>query len=132
MSEAIKTFFSPSVLGPEIFYGSSVALFLIGLYMVLVKKNLVKIAIGLTFIESGVNLFLISIGYVWGKTAPILNKTLMMGTPSKEVVDPVPQALVLTAIVIGVAVTAMALSIVIVIHDKYGTLNISKIKELKW
>ncbi len=132
MSEALRTFFSPQILGPEIFYGSSVGLFLIGLYMILVKKNLVKIVIGLSFIESGVNLFLISLGYVWGKTAPILNKPELMKEPVKYAVDPVPQALVLTAIVIGVAVTAMALSIVIVLHDKYGTLDISKIKELKW
>jgi multicomponent Na+:H+ antiporter subunit C len=47
-------------------------------------------------------------------------------------VDPVPQALVLTAIVIGVAVTALALTIVIRLHDHHKTLDISKIRELKW
>ncbi len=132
MSEAIRNFFSPQILGPEVFYGSAVALILIGLYMILVKKNLVKLVLGLGFVESGVNLFLISLGYVWNKTAPILNKPELMQNPVGYTVDPVPQALVLTAIVIGVAVTAMALSIVIVIYEKYGTLDISKIKELKW
>ncbi|RKZ01137.1 MAG: cation:proton antiporter [Candidatus Hydrothermota bacterium] len=123
---------NPEALGKVIFYGSSIALFLIGLYIILVKRNLIKLILGLTFIESGVNLFLVSIGYVWGRTAPILNKPELMETPSKLAVDPVPQALVLTAIVIGVAVTAMALAIAMLIYDKYGTLNISKIKELKW
>lgn len=120
------------MIGQTIFYGGSFGLIAIGLYIILAKKNLLRIVIGLSFIESGVNLFLISIGYIFGRTAPILSKPELLKNPGKMAVDPVPQALVLTAIVIGVAVMAMALSIVVRIYKHYGTLNIHKIKELRW
>ncbi len=112
-----------------IYYVAAISLILIGIYAVLVKKNMIKIVLGLTLIDSGVNILLVSLGYVKDKTAPIFsNPTLTAG----DMVDPVPQALVLTAIVIGVAVTALALSIVIRIYDHHKTLNINKIRELKW
>ncbi len=111
------------------YYIASGGLILIGLYIVLVKKNLIKIIIGLTFIETGVNILLISIGYVKGRTAPIFSKP---GINPADVVDPVPQALVLTAIVIGVAVLALVLSIVIKVYEHNKTLNVNKIKGLKW
>jgi len=80
-------------------------------------------------VQSIVHLLLIAIGYVKDKTAPIFsNPALKPG----DMVDPVPQALVLTAIVIGVAVTALALTIVIRLYDHHKTLNINKIRELKW
>jgi multisubunit Na+/H+ antiporter MnhC subunit len=69
---------------------------------------------------------------VWGKTAPILSNRALLENPSAKAVDPVPQALVLTAIVIGVAVLALALSIVMRIYETHGTLNVDKIKELRW
>jgi len=72
---------------------------------------------------------LISIGYVKGRTAPIFSKP---GINPADVVDPVPQALVLTAIVIGVAVLALVLSIVIKVYEHNKTLNVNKIKGLKW
>jgi len=112
-----------------IYYLGSFGLIFIGLYIAAVKKNLIKIIMGLSLVDTGVNLFLISIGYIKGGTAPIFSKPgLMPGT----MVDPVPQALVLTAIVIGVAVLALALSLIIKVYYHYGTLNIRKIKELKW
>ncbi|RLF90603.1 cation:proton antiporter [Thermococci archaeon] len=109
------------------YYFGAIALILIGLYAVLVKKNLLKILVGLSIMETGVNLLLISIGYVSGKSAPILSEGI---TPS-QAVDPIPQALVLTAIVIGVATTAMALSVAIILYEKYGTLNIEEIRRLR-
>ncbi|MFA4645705.1 NADH-quinone oxidoreductase subunit K [Pyrococcus kukulkanii] len=109
------------------YYFGAIALILIGLYTVLVKKNLLKILVGLSIMETGVNLLLISIGYVSGKSAPILSEGI---TPS-QAVDPIPQALVLTAIVIGVATTAMALSVAIILYEKYGTLNIEEIRRLR-
>ena len=111
------------------YYIASGGLILIGLYIVLVKTNLIKIVIGLHFIETGVNILLISIGYVRGRTAPIFSKP---GINPADVVDPVPQALVLTTIVIGVAVLALALSIVIKVYEYNKTLNVNKIKGLKW
>ncbi|ALV63740.1 putative Na(+) H(+) antiporter subunit C [Thermococcus sp. 2319x1] len=109
------------------YYFASIALILIGFYAVLVKRNVLKMLVGLSIMETGVNLLLISVGYVSGKSAPILSEGI---TPDKAV-DPIPQALVLTAIVIGVATTAMALSVVINLYEKYKTLNVEEIRRLR-
>ncbi len=112
-----------------IFYISGILLILIGMYAVLTKKNIIKIIIGLSIVDSGINLLLIAIGYVNDGTAPIFsNETLK----AVDMVDPVPQALVLTAIVIGLGVTAVALALVIRLYDHHKTLNINKIRKLKW
>ncbi len=104
-----------------------ILLFLIGLYGVITKRNLIKIVIGLAIMEYSVNLFLIVIGYVRGGTAPILSGDVV----DRVFVDPLPQALVLTAIVIGLATTALLLAIAIRIYKRYGTFNIREIKNLK-
>ncbi len=111
-------------------FGASILLILIGLYAVLTKHSLIKIVIGLSIIDGGIHLLLISIGYLKNGTAPIFS-------PGYEdaagiMVDPVPQALVLTAIVIGFAVTAVALSLVIRLFRHHHTLEIDEIKNLKW
>jgi len=99
-----------------------VALILIGLYAVIFKRNLIKMVIGITIIESGVNLFLITLGYREGSIAPIYTSS-----PGGIMALPVPQALTLTSIVIGVAVLALMLSLVIHIYRHYGTLDVRKI-----
>lgn len=111
-----------------IMFAGVLLLIIIGLFGALTKKNLIKILIALGIADSGINLFFITIGYVTGKTAPIFSK---QGLTPSAMVDPVPQALVLTAIVIGVAVLALGLSIVIRVYEHYGTLNVSKIKKLR-
>jgi len=98
------------------------ALVLIGLYAVIFKRNLIKMVIGITLIESGVNLFLITLGYREGSIAPIYTSS-----PGGIMALPVPQALTLTSIVIGVAVLALMLSLVIHIYRHYGTLDVRKI-----
>ena len=118
-----------NLLVDHIHYVGCFALVLIGFYIVLVKSNFIKVIIGINLIGTGVNLFLISVGYIRGGTAPIFSEATEAG---REMVDPVPQALVLTAIVIGVSVLALALSVAIRLHGHYGTLNLRKIKELKW
>jgi len=112
-----------------VYYIGCFGLILIGLYIILVKSNLIKVIIGLSILDTGVNLFLISIGYISKGTAPIFSKP---GIEAKNMVDPVPQALVLTAIVIGVAVLALALSLTIKLYQHYGTLNLRKIRGQKW
>ncbi len=112
-----------------IYYATSILLILIGMYAVLVKKNLIKIVIGLSIVDNGIHLLLIAIGYVKDGTAPIFSKPDLSAS---QMVDPVPQALVLTAIVIGLAVTAVALSLIIRLYDHHKTLNINKIRKLKW
>lgn len=112
------------------FFGGSILLILVGLFGVLTKRNLIKIVIGLSLMDTGVNLLLVSLGYVSNGKAPIL--TSIVNSSTETFVDPIPQALVLTAIVIGVAILALALSIVIKIYQKYHTLDISRIRGLKW
>jgi multicomponent Na+:H+ antiporter subunit C len=111
----------------SVYYFGAISLVLIGLYAVLVKKNVLKMLIGLSIMETGVNLLLVSIGYISGRSAPILSE----GIGPNQAVDPIPQALVLTAIVIGVATTAMALSVAIILHERYGTLNVEEIRRLR-
>ncbi len=123
------------------FFITAVVVILIGLYGALVKRSLIKVVIGLSVFDSGVNLLLISIGYLTSGTAPIYSPGLLKDMPltvenikklSEGMVDPVPQALVLTAIVIGFGVTAVALSLVIRLYRHHKTLNIDEIKNLKW
>lgn len=103
----------------------------IGLYAILFKRNLIKIAIGITIVEAGVNLFLITLGYREDGVAPIYTHL----PPGVEIpgglVLPVPQALTLTSIVIGVAILALILSLVIKIYRHYGTLDATQIRRLK-
>ncbi len=105
-----------------------ILLLIIGFFGALTKRNLIKILIALGIADTGVNLFFITIGYISGKTAPIFSKN---GLTASQMVDPVPQALVLTAIVIGVAVLALGLSIIIRVYEHYGTLNVSRIKRMR-
>ena len=116
-------------LNNYVYYIGAFGLIFIGLYIILVKRNLIKVIIGLSILDTGVNLFLISVGYISKGTAPIFSKP---GLDPARMVDPVPQALVLTAIVIGVAVLALALSLAIRLYHHYGTLNLRKIKEQRW
>jgi multicomponent Na+:H+ antiporter subunit C len=102
-------------------YLAVVGLIIIGLSAVLFKKNLIKIIIGITIIQSGVNLFLITLGYREGSIAPIWTSS-----PGGIMAFPVPQALTLTSIVIGVAVTALMLSLVIHLYRHHGTLDVRK------
>lgn len=109
----------------EIPYVVVMILFCLGIYTIVTQKNLIKIVIGLTIVESSLILLLILISYKPGGTAPILDKGYEL------VVDPIPQALALTAIVIGGSVTAVMLTLVIKIHKRYGTLNVDEIRKLK-
>lgn len=111
------------------YYIGAFGLIFIGLFIMLVKHNLIKVIIGLSILETGVNLFLISVGYIRAGTAPIFSKP---GIKVERMVDPVPQALVLTAIVIGVAVLALALTLAIRLYHHYGVLDLRKIKEQRW
>lgn len=118
-----------SFLRNYIYYIGAFGLVFIGLFIMLGKRNLIKVIIGLSILETGINLFLIAVGYISRGTAPIFTKP---GVEDGPMVDPVPQALVLTAIVIGVAVLALALSLAIRLYQHYGVLDLRQIKEQKW
>lgn len=102
-------------------------LFSIGVYCIVRKRNIIKIIIGLGIIEYAVNLFLILIGYRMRGRAPILAKDQEI----LNMVDPLPQAMVLTTIVIGLAGIIIVVSLALRIYEKYGTFDITKIRRLK-
>lgn len=106
-------------------------LFGIGLYAVVVKKNLIKIIVGVVIMEYSMNLFLVLIGYRKGGVAPIIDKETVVEEFVRLSVDPLPQAMVLTSIVIGLGVIALMVSVCIRLYEKYGTFDITKIKGLR-
>ncbi|MGC9512142.1 MAG: sodium:proton antiporter [Fidelibacterota bacterium] len=102
-------------------------LILLGLYALLTRDNLLRIIIGFSLSNTGVHLIIVSLGYLKNRTAPILNDTMIAAGPETQIVDPLPQALVLTAIVIGFAITAFLLVFALRIYQTYGTLSLSKL-----
>ena len=110
-------------------YIASFFLIALGFYTIITKYNLIKTVIGLSICDYGVNLLIISIGYNPGGTAPIFTPGEL--TAASYFVDPIPQALTLTSIVIGACVTAMSLALVIKLHESYGTLDTREIRRLR-
>lgn len=95
--------------------------------IILLKRNMIKIAMGIGILESAVNLFLVTLGYRSGGIAPIYTNA----PDAAQMVMPTVQAMTLTNIVIGVATTALLLVFVMVIYKKYGTVNTDKMRRLK-
>jgi multisubunit Na+/H+ antiporter MnhC subunit len=106
----------------------SMSLFTIGLYGVFSQKNLVKVLVSFAMMESALFLFFIGLHYKAGLTAPIVDNNIKTFT---NMVDPVPQAMILTTIVIGLAILALGLSFGIEYFKLTGTNDISKMNELK-
>ncbi len=99
----------------------------IGLYMIVASQNLVKQVIGLNLFQTAVFLFFISSAYVVGGQVPIIPKDA-----SGTFVSPLPHVIILTAIVVGVAMTAVALALIVRIYDEYGSLNEAVIREVRF
>ena len=113
-------------------YIASVLLIVLGLFTVCVKKDLIKVVLGLGILDYGVNLLIVSFGFNDGGTAPIFTiSDLLNGASSQYFVDPVPQALTLTSIVIGACMTAMTLSLIMMLKKQYGTLQSDEIRRLR-
>lgn len=110
----------------QYYYLASFVLFFIGFYTVITRKNLIKKIIGINVMDTAVFLFFISMGSVKNGTAPIV----IFGKKAMYV-NPLPQALVLTGIVVAVSTTGFGLALIAKIYEKYGTLDISKILEMK-
>jgi len=96
-----------------VFYVSSIILFLVGIYCVSVKKNLIKIVIGLIIMEYALNLFIVTVGYRGNS------------------VDPQPQVMALTLITVGLATTIILTAIAMRIYQRYGTFDITEMRKLK-
>ena len=103
----------------------------IGFYTIGFKRNLIKVVIGIEILEGAVNLFLVALGYVKGGYAPIYTLAPPEAANPQNMVLPTPQALTLTSIVIGVAVSALMLAFAVNIYKHYGTLDVTKIRRLK-
>ncbi|MGN0981525.1 MAG: sodium:proton antiporter [Candidatus Limivicinus sp.] len=110
-------------------YIVSFFLIALGLYAIVTKYNLIKTVIGMGIMDYGVNLLIISIGYNPGGTAPIFTESEL--TAASYFVDPIPQALTLTSIVIGACITAMSLALVVKLEEQYGTLDTREIRRLR-
>ena len=108
-------------------YVTVVLLLAIWLYMMIASPNLVKKVIGLNLFQSAIFLFFIAMAYVDGGSVPVIPTE---GGAVGEYASPLPQVIVLTAIVVGVSLTAVALALIVRLYAAYGTLNEETIREV--
>lgn len=107
-------------------YAASIVLFLIGLYAVIAKDNLIKKFMGLNIMETAIFAFIVALGVVDGGGAPIMGEGA-----HAPFTNPIPQALILTGIVVAVSTTALALSLIIRIYQQCGTIEADELRELE-
>jgi multicomponent Na+:H+ antiporter subunit C len=112
-------------------YSLCLLLILIGLYGVVASRQTVKIVISLVILQHGVHLLLLLIGYREGGSPPIVDPGMALSSFSGGSVDPLPQALVLTAIVIGLGVLALMVALCVRLYERYGTFDITEIRRLR-
>ncbi len=108
-----------------ILYSGAIGLVAIGAAGMVLCNHLFRMILALAIAEAGANLLLLLAGYRWDAVAPIL----LSGQASGPMVDPVPQAMVLTAIVIGVGIQALAVALLLRVHRAYGTLDVRELHE---
>jgi multicomponent Na+:H+ antiporter subunit C len=106
-------------------------LILIGFYGALTRRNLLHMIVSFAIADTGVNVVIVAIGYLRGRTAPILDAAVPAADAVQRVIDPVPQALVLTAIVIGVGITALMLAYAYKLYEKRRSLDIAHFTDLR-
>jgi multicomponent Na+:H+ antiporter subunit C len=116
-------------------YFAAAGLFCIGLWAVLTRRNLIKIVMGLSLMESSMYLLLVSMAYRKGGTAPVL-LDLPEGRSVDSVVqgavaDPVLQNFCITAVIIGVAVTGVFLAVVVRVAQHYRTLDADEVRAMR-
>ncbi|MEM9554990.1 MAG: cation:proton antiporter subunit C [Acidobacteriota bacterium] len=115
-------------VSPGLFnYWAVIVLMMTGLYVVMAKPNLVKKVLGLMLFQVSVIMLYITLGKVRGGTVPIL----IDDAPDAVYSNPLPHVLMLTAIVVGLATTALALALVVRIHEEYGTLEEDEIRDIE-
>jgi multisubunit Na+/H+ antiporter MnhC subunit len=106
-----------------VLYAGAIGLLAIGAAGMVLSNHLFRMLLALVIMEAGANLLLVLSGFRAGAVAPILGAA----EPSAVMVDPVPQVLVLTAIVIGVGVQALAVGVLIRVYRVYGTLDVREL-----
>jgi multisubunit Na+/H+ antiporter MnhC subunit len=104
----------------------------IGLWGILSRRHIIRMIIGFSILDTGIHMLLVAVGYRSEGTAPIFDEALQASEALARSVDPVPSALVLTAIVIGLAVTALMLSYAVRMIQNKTKLFTDEHKELKW
>lgn len=112
------------LLASHYYYLGSFLLLGVGAYVLIAAPNLVKKVIGMNVLQTGIFLFFIAAAYVEGANPPVL-------TNEAPYVSPLPHVLILTAIVVGVSLTAVALGLVVRIYDEYGTLREDVLREVR-
>jgi multicomponent Na+:H+ antiporter subunit C len=112
-------------------YWIYVVLMMIGFYAMIGKRNLVKKLLGMNIFQTAIILFFVSTGVKRGGSIPILDKykVLEFGVDPTQIVNPLPHVLMLTAIVVSVSVTGVALAVMLRIYREYGTLEEDEILE---
>ncbi len=116
---------------PIIVLASGFMVVLIGLWGMMTQKNIIQIIIGFSLTDTGVHMVMVAVGYLNDRTAPIIDAAVDRSQAASTLVDPIPSALVLTAIVIGLGITALMLSYAIQIYKKNRSLSIDDCSELK-
>ncbi len=102
-------------------YAAAASVFGIGLYCVLTNRDMIKICIGMSLMESALVLVLVALAYRADATAPVLIGDHV------AYVDPLPHALSLTAIVIGAGVISLALALTVITYRRYGSTDIRRV-----
>jgi multicomponent Na+:H+ antiporter subunit C len=107
-------------------YWFFIFLMMVGFYILISRRNLVKKILGLNIFQTSVFIFYISMGKITGGTAPIL----IEGAENVVYSNPLPHVLILTAIVVGVSTTAVGLALVVRMKEAYGTIEGDEITEM--
>jgi multicomponent Na+:H+ antiporter subunit C len=107
-------------------------LIVVGIWGMISQKNLIKIVIGFSLFDTGLNIVIVSLSYIKNSTAPIIDRAVDVSQAASKIADPVPQALVLTSIVIGLGVTALMLAYVLRLYREKKSLDINSYTDLKW
>ena len=112
-------------------YSLCLLLILVGLYGVIVSRQTLKIVVSLLIMNHGVHLLLLLIGYREGGSPPIVDAGSSITEFASGAVDPLPQALVLTSIVIGLGVLALMVAFCVRLYERYGTFDVTEIRRLR-
>ena len=107
-------------------------LLMVGLWGIISQKNIIKMIISFGIIDTSIHMLLVAIGYIRNRTAPIIDSAVSKSDAVDQITDPVPQALVLTAIVIGVGITALLLTYALKLFRQNKSLEINQYNSLKW
>ena len=110
-------------------YAATVGLLVLGFFGMIMKRHLVKQLIGMNIMQTAVILFYIVVSTKWGATVPILEHGAEHAVEPSHFVNPLPHALMLTAIVVSVATTGVALSLLVLIKKRFGSLEEPEVLE---